>query len=143
MYLLTATEDRILTALAEGCTYAEVSERLRISPTVLHTHTFNIRQKTGIKSTTSRAQCLAYMQYRKPRLVTVTPKQRKVLEMHSAGHTYNQIAAALKMGKGTAMNHVCQGCKRLGITEPPSIARLLEIREKLGTPANPMNDPMF
>jgi DNA-binding NarL/FixJ family response regulator len=143
MYLLTATEDRILTALAEGRTYKQIAERMGIRLPVLHVHTHSIRQKTGIKSTTSRAQCLAYMQYRKPRLVTVTTTQRKVLERHCMGQTYTQIAAALKMGKGTAMNHVCQGCKRLGITEPPSVARLLEIREKLGTPTDPMNDPMF
>ena len=47
---LTAAECRVALVLAEGLTYAEIAERLSISPHTVHTHIKQIHRKLGVHS---------------------------------------------------------------------------------------------
>jgi DNA-binding HTH domain-containing proteins len=48
---LTATEHRVLLALAEGLTYEEAGERLRVSKESVKDHLKQVRQKFGARNT--------------------------------------------------------------------------------------------
>ena len=50
MHLLTAREREVLELLAHGASYAEIAEKLTISPRTAETHRTNIMRKLDLKT---------------------------------------------------------------------------------------------
>lgn len=114
--LLSSKELQILPLLAQGMGYKDVCKRLLIGPMHrLHSHLHRIRVKTGIRDTHSQAECAAFMESYKPDTGKPTPQQTECLKMYIDRVPMQEIADTLKMTKQSAMNHVCQGVKRLGV----------------------------
>ncbi len=150
---LTTTEASIAKWLARGKTLPQVANGLAITMGTLRVHLSHIRTKTGIDDLSPflLSQYLQQSFLADPRellLPRATEKQLEVLGMLCQGISHKEIAAALNMSIGTAMNHASQGCKRLGITGQ-GFARATAIRKALGVNGSTraavdlMDDPMF
>lgn len=147
--LLSSKELQILPLLAQGIGYKEICKRLMIGPASrIHSHLHRIRVKTGIRDTHSQAECAAFMETFKPDTGKPTPQQTECLKMYINLAGYQEIADTFKMTKQAAMNHVCQGIKRLGVRgkgqhRRDQIRALLESYELIKPLWSPMSDEMF
>ncbi len=101
--------------------------------------------KTGIRDTHNRDDCAAFLRQYSPVFGHPTPQQVKCLRLYVDRVGYGEIAAQLGITVQAAMNHVCQGIKRLGI-RGKGIHRRDQIVAILGayeSADNPMSDPVF
>lgn len=149
------TERRILSFLSRGQSYAEAKSRfpdMRLE--TFHVHCFNIRKKTGIKSTKDAKECRDYVRVmqmddlrcepRPARKLPPSPKQLQIMRLVAEGKSWSEIAHTVRCGWGTAQNHASKGCKRAGIGGQGH-RRTQAIKDWLRsqTPTKPEEDPMF
>lgn len=147
---LSFTESQIMPLLCQGLSYREISEALDIRPDRLHSHLHRIRVKTGIRNTHSMEECRAFMDFYKPLnpLGAPTPQQVACLRLHADRAEYSEIATKLGITVQSAMNHVCQGAKRLGVSGKGihrliQISHLLDVWEGGSMPDDPMSEDIF
>jgi DNA-binding CsgD family transcriptional regulator len=62
---LTPAEARVAIILADGFSYAEIAERLSVSPHTVHTHIKEIHQKLGVHTNGRAAAVIRSMSYQK------------------------------------------------------------------------------
>jgi DNA-binding CsgD family transcriptional regulator len=62
---LTPGEIRVAVVLADGLSYAEIAERLGISPHTVHTHIKEIHQKLGVHTNGRAAALIRALEYQK------------------------------------------------------------------------------
>lgn len=147
---LSPTEKRVALWVCRGKTPAQIAADLGIALGTCRVHLSHVRNKSGVLDLNPEKLAKHLEESNqvegKARL-GMTAAQRAVLVLVAQGKTYAHICAALNLAYMTAVNHACQGCKRLGISGT-GLARQLELRSALGMdeekPAPPtMEDPFF
>ncbi len=158
---LTRTERQIALLLVRGLHPPKNRKGNGNNPLHAYVHISNIRRKTGFQKLEPRnlTRWLERFGYSgggpDETKLEITPAQRSVLTMVAEGVPYWRIAALLKITIGTAWNHTCEGCIRLGVIakgrrKRAAIAQALGIGPaKPGSVAqgssapDPMDNPLF
>lgn len=128
---LTKKELQTLRLLAQGQTYPQIQDALKISQACLHVHVHRIRAKTGIADTKDASECRQYLAQYNPRLAQPTPRQMEVLRLHMHGRTNPQIALSLDLSSQSVTNALSQGVRRLGI-KTRGVRRVEDIKRAIG-----------
>jgi len=110
---LTPTEQRIAKLFLEGVKDTVIRTRLMIDHATFRVHLSNIREKLQCADLTDPVRLREKMIHLKKE---ATESQLAVLALYGNGIPYVEICRTLGINVGTAMNHVSQGCARLGIT---------------------------
>lgn len=139
---MTNYQRTVLLKLNTGRPYAEIAKALKIQPQSLYNAIWRFRQK-GIDVT------------KRPKPKTLTPTQRKVLELYSQKMPIAEIAKRLGIAAQTVWNHAHCGFRRLSLVTP-GVDRVAAIPAALaeldapegGTEQKPveqitMEDPFF
>lgn len=147
---LPKKQQLILQRLALGHPYSRICADLGLTQACLHTHTNQIRRKTGILNTRDPEACKAWLHTRSilhtPPHFGPTCRQLEVLRLCAIPRSHAQISEALGITEQTVSNIAWAGAKRLGINMRRSYPRIIMIREKLAeldAKADPMDDPAF
>jgi DNA-binding CsgD family transcriptional regulator len=144
--LLTPYESQILPLLAEGLSYREICQRLDLYPiSKIHSHLHRIRMKTGIRNTHDREDCAAFLRQYSPVFGHPTPQQVRCLRLYVDRVSHQEIAHQLGITVQSAMNHVCEGIKRMGIRGNGIHRReqINAILDSYESADDPMSDPVF
>lgn len=149
--MLNPKELQVLTLLAQGLNYKEIAAKSGVHPLQMPIFCYRIRQKTGIESTKSQAQCKSWLEQNPdpktaqplPTVRIPTPKQRHAMELYAVHRqNFDQMAHIMETTKQNVENFLVKGMIRARI-EPrgPTSDRRAEIVAYLQK--DPMADPAF
>jgi predicted DNA-binding protein YlxM (UPF0122 family) len=134
--MLTAQQKSILKLLSQGYSYTEIAQRVGIKQECLHTHCFQIREKTGIVNTKNSAECRKYWtevlplkerRFPDPHMTGPTKSQLEAMSLKAGSYSVAQMASTLGICNQAVHNHISLGCKRAKCrTDARSIREWLE-----------------